>query len=161
MFNSNVISILTYKKNVRNDENSLHSMRGQDTIDEIEKIAKTETWKDTPWALCDVSWCRKDVRCKDMMTVFLMFASIHESYLKYNHRCNNSLPPCDPKKNKSLILKFWNVQSPHLIVPHSSIRQLHVNVPGWVCHNHSTLAKCRHVKVAQVTLNPLWRNITI
>merc|ERR1711920_350069 len=63
-----------------------------------------------------------------------------------------------PKKYHPILMDITNLEIADLVISERAIRQLHVNIPWRVCHNHADLAvedfqrKCPHV-----TLYPLRR----
>lgn len=61
----------------------------------------------------------------------------------------------DPQKKKAIRLQGGDVEAQHGRVFHSAVRQVHVDVPRWIRHNHTEVAEKRKVDVSQITLNPL------
>ena len=68
---------------------------------------------------------------------------------------NTHSPSRDPEEDVAVILEDRDRQLPHLVVTHRAVGQLHVDVPRWVSHDHREFTQHRHLKVAQVTLDPL------
>lgn len=65
------------------------------------------------------------------------------------------LPAGDPEEEETVVLQHGNVKLSHLIVRQSSIRQLHVDVPGRVGHHYRKLPQYGHIQVADITADPL------
>ena len=65
------------------------------------------------------------------------------------------LPACHPQEDKAFILQVWYLHLPHLVILHSTVRQLHVNIPGRVGHDYCKLAQDIYIYVSDVALDPL------
>ena len=62
---------------------------------------------------------------------------------------------CDPQKDDTVILQYFDVHLAHLIICHCAVGQVLVDLPGRVCHDYAKLAQHAHVKGADVTRDPL------
>lgn len=60
-----------------------------------------------------------------------------------------------PEEHQTFVLEGRNAQLSHLVVGHSPIWKLHMNVPWRVRHYHCKFAQNRHVQITKIALNPL------
>mmetsp|Transcript_38175 Transcript_38175/g.61807 ORF Transcript_38175/g.61807 Transcript_38175/m.61807 type:complete len:266 (+) Transcript_38175:703-1500(+) len=60
-----------------------------------------------------------------------------------------------PQENQAIVLKSLQGHRSHLLIRKGAVRQLHVNVPWWVRHNGTKLAKMLKWKLAYIAIDPL------
>lgn len=61
----------------------------------------------------------------------------------------------DPKEDDAIVLETTDVELPHFVVSHGSVRQILMNLPRGVRHDDAEFAQHRHVELANVTVDPL------
>lgn len=62
---------------------------------------------------------------------------------------------CRPEEDETFVLKYGDRHRAHVVVAHGSIRQRHVDVPGWIGKDDVELAQHRVVKILEIAVDPL------